>query len=191
MTDKPVALGVASIAAGLDPRLLPLTGGGAAPLDLFEAYEPAADSQPFAGSVERRGPGRPKGAVNKRTAEFRDYLLKRYGDPLTGLAEVAFTPIADIARELGCEKLEAARFWLACREALLPYVVAKMPAEVQVRTQALPTLVIGTINVGEHAAMEVTGEGVRAMSIAQPVQYQGLSGEPAEKSHAAKSHADE
>ena len=189
---KPPLTGIASIAAGLDPRLLPLpaeaAGGQLGLLEEPEPYEPAEDSQPFANVVERRGPGRPKGAVNKRTAAFRDYILNRYGDPLTGLAEVAFTPIDDLARALACTKLEAFDRWLRAREALLPYVLAKMPAEVQIKTETLPTLVIGQLVVGDQAAAEIGPGGVRVMSLGGTQQFQGLSAEPAGQSHEAQSH---
>lgn len=191
-------LGIAAVAADLDPRLLPLTGAAAAApaqlglLDDGEPYEPAEDSTPFQRSIERRGPGRPKGSVNKRTAEFRDYILKRYGDVLTGLAEVAFMRIEDLAAELGCTKLEAFDRWLRCREALMPYVHAKMPTEVAVKAERLPTLVIGAINVGgDQAGVEITGDGVRAMSVAPREQFQGLTGGAEAQSLDGKSHEGE
>ena len=189
MTKSDPYLGVAAVAASVDGRSFALTGGEPARqlglLDDGEDYEPAADSLPFAGT-ERRGPGRPKGSINKRSADFRDYILRRYGDPLTGIADLAFRPIADIAAELGCDKLEAAKLWLACRETLLPYVVAKLPAEVAIKSEVLPQLVIGKIevNAGEGgAAVRVTADGVQAMSIGLSEQYQGLSLDASAKSH--------
>lgn len=41
------------------------------------------------GSAGVRGPGRPKGAGNKRTQEWCDYLDARYSSPLEGLRAVA------------------------------------------------------------------------------------------------------
>lgn len=188
-------LGIASLAAAADPRSLPLTGPApAAPalpglgLEEAEDYEPAGDSLPFASSQTRRGPGRPKGSPNKRTAEFRDYVLRRYGDVLTGLAEVAFSPIDELARELGCTKLEAFDRWLRCREALLPYVHAKMPAEVAVKAETLPTLVIGELHVGTGGAVQLGPEGLRALSIGPIEENQGLNQVLDAKSHDAQSH---
>ena len=170
MVDHQSKIGVAAIADGLDARALALTAGDSAEqAALFEEYEPAASSLPFAGSkVTRTGPGRPKGAINKRTADFRDYILRRYGDPLTGLADVAFTPIPDLAKELQCETLEAARFWLACRAEILPYVMSKLPTEVAVKDDRIPALIIGEINAGSGTVgIEAGPEGVRIMSIGE------------------------
>lgn len=169
MVGDDIRLGVATVAASVDPRLVALTGENSEQPELFQEYEPAASSLPFAGSkVTRTGPGRPKGALNKRTADFRDYILSRYGDPLTGLAEVAFTPIPDLARELQCEMLEAAKFWLACRAEILPYIVAKLPTEVAVKDDRIPALIIGEINAGSGTVgIEAGPEGVRIMSIGE------------------------
>lgn len=193
-------LGIAALAAGLDPRSLPLTGAAPQQLGLLDdqadEYEPAASSAPFANSAERRGPGRPKGAPNKRTAEFARYILTRYGDLLTGMAEVAFTPIDELAKELGCTKLEAFDRWLKVRAELLPYVHAKLPAEAVIKHESLPTLVIGELRVGGaggSAAVRIGPDGVQALSIgpdAPSEQNQGLGPALDAKSHDAKSHGD-
>jgi hypothetical protein len=189
MADTGPKLGVAALAADLDPRSLPLTGAAPQQLGLLadqaEAYEPATDSMPF---PERRGPGRPKGAPNKRTADFARYIQSRYGDLLTGLAAVAFTPIEELARDLGCTKLEAFDRWLKVRAELLPYVHAKLPAEAVIKHEQLPTLVIGELHVGTGGAVQLGPEGLRAMSIGPSEQYQGVSLDLAAKSHDGQSH---
>lgn len=193
MAETGPKLGIATLAADLDPRSFPLTGAAPAQLGLLdddqaEAYEPAADSMPF---PERRGPGRPKGAPNKRTADFARYIQSRYGDLLTGLAAVAFTPIDELARDLGCTRLEAFDRWLKVRDTLLPYVHARLPAEAVIKHEQLPTLVIGTLQVGGDggaAAVRIGPDGVQAMSIGPGEQDQGLSAVLDAKSHDAQSH---
>ena len=70
-------------------------------VDMFEADEPSAPM--LVSSRAAPGPkgGRPKGARNKKTAEWVDYLLSKYRSPLVGLLELAARTPEDLARELG------------------------------------------------------------------------------------------
>lgn len=196
MAESGPKLGIAGLAAAADPRSFPHTGAAAPPAPALpgleleaeaDAYEPAPDSMPF---PQRKGPGRPKGSPNRRTAEFARYILTRHGDLLSGLAAVAFMPIDDLARDLGCTKLEAFDRWLKTREALLPYVHAKLPAEAVIKHETLPTLVIGELHVGTGGAVQLGAEGVRALSIGPSEENQGLSAVIDAKSHDAQSHGE-
>lgn len=77
-----------------------------------------------------RGRGRPSGSRNRSTEAWRAYLLHQYDSPLVGLAEVFSRPVADLATELGCSKLEAFRLQIVAMKELAPYVHGKMPLEV-------------------------------------------------------------
>lgn len=86
-----------------------------------------------------RGPGRPAGAVNKRTEGWAKFLLSRYQSPLIGLAETYSRPVADLAMELGCTKLEAFKLQMQAKAELAPYLHGKMPVEISLLGE-LPTL---------------------------------------------------
>ena len=54
----------------------------------------------------QRGPGRPKGARNKRTEAWAAYRPSRYTSPLEGLAVLVARGIRELVAELGCELIE-------------------------------------------------------------------------------------
>lgn len=117
-----------------------LTGdleGQAAPFqpELFDAKVPIAVPVDVAEARERR-PGRPKGAVNRTTAEMIEFIQRTKGDPRLALAKIMATPIPELARELFMTRKEAAEFWKVCTLGLLPYVAGKPAMDVNVRTNA-------------------------------------------------------
>lgn len=130
-----------------------------------------------------RGPGRPKGARNKRTEELARYILGRYRDPLIGLADVVSTPIDALATALSCDKLEAAEFWRKCAGELLPYVHQRKPAAIQVEGASAGMLMIVDLREGTQQAVgSEFGLGMRIE------QNQEVSGDEPEKSHEPPSH---
>ena len=95
-----------------------------------------------------RGPGRPPGAKNRSTEEWREYLLSRYQSPLIGLLEIASRSPVELAKELGLYRrvkvgengeLEtkvldihaAFAHQRAAMEAALPYLHQKQPLAIQ------------------------------------------------------------
>lgn len=102
--------------------------------------EPAARRASIAAAAPRQA-GRPKGAKNKSTEAFRRLFLSKYQSPLIVLAEVYSRPVADLAAELGCTKLEAFDRQVKAADAVAPFIHGKMPVEVAV-TGDLPTLVL-------------------------------------------------
>jgi hypothetical protein len=100
------------------------------------------------GSLQR-GPGRPPGAANKSTTAWREFLLSRYPSPLQGLAEIAFRPLMDLAKELNAgqvpqfEKLiETLKLQKECMKELAPYIHSKMPIAIDAGEKGLINLVI-------------------------------------------------
>jgi hypothetical protein len=77
-------------------------------------------------------PGRPVGAINRSTDEWRRYLLSRYASPLQVLCETFSRPVADLMLELGCTRLEAFRIQMMAAAEAAPYLHGKMPIEVAV-----------------------------------------------------------
>lgn len=82
---------------------------------------------------ERRGRGRPKGALNRRNSKFRDQLLAIYPHPAEALARAYSTPVEQLAAQLGCTKHEAAALGIRAAAELLPYIEGKAPISVDVR----------------------------------------------------------
>lgn len=123
-----------------------------------ELFADAGDDAPAALAPARSGPqgGRPKGARNRSTEEWRRYLLSRYQSPLVGLAEIWSRSPADLARELGLYKFHEGELVLARRlnpdgseafntdgEPLFDPVLATGEAaamQLQARVAALPYL---------------------------------------------------
>lgn len=127
---------------------------------------------------ERRGAGRPAGSVNKRTAEWREYLLRRYRSPLEVLAEAYSRRADDLAAELGCKPVEAFGIQMRAAEALAPYVHGKMPVEVAFTGDRLPVLNMVDPQVFLAAFRAVEGEGpVLDLSSLQPVEDAGTEHE--------------
>jgi hypothetical protein len=121
---------------------------------------------------ERRGPGRPKGSVNKTTAEMIDFIQHTKGDPRLALARIMATPIKDLAAELCCKRLEAAEFWKQCTLGLLPFMAGKPALEVAVRSESTKLVLFagspqqpvelppgGVVGLLEQAAAQARAEG--------------------------------
>lgn len=96
-----------------------------------------------------RGPGRPPGAVNKRTADMRDFILSRYRSPLEVLAQTYSRPVAELAAELDCSLEDAFKAQLFAAKELAPYVHGKMPVEVDLKGRGIVPLVL---NVSQEMA---------------------------------------
>lgn len=134
----------------------------------------------------RRGKGRPPGAINKRTTEVRDYLLKQgYRHPLEVLAQFASSDVDALATELGCEKVEAADRIIKAAKDLAPYFESALPTAVKVDTRAVHFFVAGKLDT---AAKPVDGG---AMSIfGKVVEHQDVSGSAPVRPEDDGSHED-
>jgi len=133
--------------------------------------------------AEGRGPGRPPGSKNKSTAAWRDFLLSRYPSPLVGLAEVAFRPMDQLAKDLGAsmeglaykDRKELLQMQLQCMKELAPYLHQKQPLAVENTGGGLMTLVI---NSGTASADDVAGAGIMDAEFIDPEsqENQGFTG---------------
>ncbi|HEY1433466.1 MAG TPA: hypothetical protein VGF39_17820 [Stellaceae bacterium] len=90
--------------------------------DLLGLDRTAAQVRERAAGLTNAGRGRPPGSRNRTTEHWRQYLTKRYGSPLEILAQMAVAPIDELARELHCSRLDAAREKRHAAEALAPYL---------------------------------------------------------------------
>jgi len=133
-----------------------------------------------AGAIQRaealkvRGPGRPAGAINKSTAGWRDYILARYPSPLLGLAETYARSVHDLAVELRCTPLEAAKLQHLARVELAPYLHGKMPVEIDIKG-GLPVLQL--VALGDMAQLANGGLGLPDLAGLKIIENQALAGE--------------
>lgn len=132
----------------------------------------------------RGGPGRPKGAKNKRTQEWSDFILARHRSPLMGLAEIVSTPIPILAQQLSCKRIEAAEFWRKCSVELARYLHQAQPVAVQVDhpTAGMLTVInLAAPGPGQQAAASAFGLN---MSVVQEIEeIQEVSGDENGQSH--------
>lgn len=92
---------------------------------------------------ERKGPGRPSGARNRRTEAWVDYLLGKHKSPLEFLAEVFTKDRKELCRDLGCKPIEALKLQIDAAGTLAPYLHQKQPQAVQIDSKAPMALIIG------------------------------------------------
>lgn len=123
----------------------------------------AAEAALAAGIEERRGPGRPAGAVNRATRQMRDYILRNFTDPAVGLAQTGLRSTLEstiaaaiaLAQQLGCKPIEALELMRKCSAELMPYVHSKQPLAVAIQGK------IAQLHIGLGAAPDrLAGDGL-------------------------------
>jgi hypothetical protein len=126
-------------------------------LELIRDQVPGRDAGTAVAIAERRGRGRPPGALNKRNAKFRDQLLALAPHPALALARAYSTPVDVLAAQLGCTRLEAAQLGIRAAAEVLPYIEGKQPISVDVRQRADVVMIMA-------GAPGVTGEQLDAIA---------------------------
>lgn len=151
---------------------------------------PDGASGPVSDVLERRGPGRPKGSINKRTEDLRRFLLARFRHPVVAMAEIYSIPTDELAKHLGCKPMDALGLQLKAAAEVAPYVDSKMPAKVQITdSDRLPAFNLVFANGG--VSLEQGGKRVDVFDLAdraRRAQIQRLSGGEAGGSHGEGSH---
>ncbi|HNH64373.1 MAG TPA: hypothetical protein PKY43_12240 [Thauera aminoaromatica] len=143
----------------------------------------ALPAEPGARVAELRGPGRPKGRMNRKTSDWAKFILSRYRSPLEFMAEVYSRRTIDLALEIGCKPAEALAAQVRAAEGLAPYLHGKMPVQVEVKSN-LPLLVLGDPGavLGQFLD-QVDPDLLPDLSQLQPIETiegnQGLGDEPA------------
>lgn len=106
-------------------------------------------------ATTKRGPGRPKGAKNRTTADMRRFIMANYRDPLLNLMDiVAMTP-NEIAREFSLKRNDAADLWFKSLAKALEYLHQKQPTAVVVAGIQFHDV---NINIGSGPAQEVRSQ---------------------------------
>lgn len=139
------------------------------------------DATAIAAAIDkvRRGPGRPAGSPNKRTAKIRDALLTQYPHPLQFLMATQATPEDVLAVRLGCSKAEAHGYRQRAAIEALPYLEGKMPVTLNLGGEGHMTLVLGSAMAAPGAPIGGHGAAITvppAISFAheESAQNQGL-----------------
>lgn len=129
--------------------------------------------------VRRDRAGRPPGARNLATRQALDFVRRVMGDPMIERARMAMHTPASLALELGCSRLEAARFIDDIRADLSRLFYAPV-APVTEDGRPVPFL---------HLSV---GGGAASRPDAPPWMYleenQEVSGDDAGQSHGGQSH---
>ena len=149
--------------------------------DLFALDE---ELDQFAGQTiapVKRGPGRPKGVVDRTTLQLSRFLrAKGYRDPAEFLASIVSMDTRELARELGEEGLAGVvELQVKAAKELMPYFHQKMPLAVEHKGTAARPLFI--INDGEGMGAMIAG-AIDRMS-AFDAQYQEVSSGDDASSH--------
>lgn len=175
--------------------------------DLFASEEEAREARarheignPFADApaqAQRRGRGRPRGALNQKTRDFeRYYAAMGYRDPLKAMAEfLTADPVAlqawfeeheqrTVAIEAEREGEESVKAEVKVKDvpslmaiikeqhaiatALAPYLHGKKPVQVEIIDERLPTLIVD-LGTNQLADAARLAER-RALAIGSPVE---------------------
>lgn len=125
-------------------------------LDLLAAAEPDADKRAAheARLAVHRRAGRPKGAKNKSTEEWSKWILSQYQSPLVVLAETYSRPVAELAAELSCDKLDAFKIQQAAAGKLAEYVHQKMPVAIEAKGEGAVPLFFAVGAGMQQAALD-------------------------------------
>lgn len=107
--------------------------------DLFASGDVVSDAH--AGDLKTddsanlpRKAGRPKGSINKDTAELAKHLEKANGkSPLQFMYETFGKKTVQVAAELNCSPLEARKVQTQCAIAAAPFAHRKQPIDIDVK----------------------------------------------------------
>jgi hypothetical protein len=118
----------------------------------------------------RRGRGRPKGVQNRRTEDFRRYLLRFGQHPAITMMQIQSTPAEELVaqsslidvpkRQMSLHDAQSLR--VRCAEALLPYLESKQPVAVDATIRGV--MVVEEFGSGHRApGVVIDGEPLGVM----------------------------
>lgn len=115
------------------------------PAEMVEAKEalgPNAGKLAILAEARARKRGRPPGARNKRTDDFKRWMLSLGPHPARVLMETAGAPTEVLMELSGKSWMECRDRQIRCAEALMPYFESKMPVAVDMTFTGVSDLVI-------------------------------------------------
>jgi hypothetical protein len=181
--------------AGSD--LFGVSGGSPAPdfENLDEDERLLLEAEPFHEPRVFR-PGRPRGARNRRTVDMiRLYQASGLPDPLLFQGKLLQAGVDGLARELGCDRLEAADLLAKVADRLAPYFHSKRPTQVELQPGVTPVLVMRELD-GVAALPAGTAAGVMSIdddlveALGEAEEKQRLRERVASPSHGEASHGE-
>lgn len=99
--------------------------------------------------------GRPKGARNKRTEDFRRWVLGQGRHPTAFMVEVYSTPTEVLMQLSGKSYLECLDRQIRCAENIQPYMESKKPVEVNLDATGDFNLIVPGMNISEADADKI------------------------------------
>lgn len=112
--------------------------------------------------IDARGRGRPKGAKNKRTEAWTEFLLSNYRSPLEALAQIVAKPVVTLSKELNCSRIDAFKLQIQAAKELAPYLHQKQPTAVEMKADGAVNL---GIFIGDPSAPQMVQPGDGAVVI--------------------------
>lgn len=140
--------------------------------------------EPARAVVTARGPGRPKGAKNRRDVDMVQFILSRHRSPLLGMAEIVDADLETLRASLQCSLLEAAEFQLKAASQLALYLHQRQAQALQINNQTVGALMVVNMNAPKAGAVPVSPFGVDM----ELQQNQGVSTSADGASHGTPSH---
>lgn len=96
---------------------------------------------------EKRRAGRPPGAPNKRTEDFRRWVLASGRHPTAFMVEVYSTPTEVLMELSGKTYLECLDRQIRCAENIQPYMESKKPVDINVDATGDFNLIVPGMNI--------------------------------------------
>lgn len=135
-------------------------------LDLLRDEVPGRDPGTAVAIAERRGRGRPPGALGKHNQKFREQLLGMCGGqhPALVLARTTTTPVEQLAAVLQCSRAEAFGFQQRAAAELMPYLEKKMPTDVAIHRHNDVVLIMPAGAVSAEQLERIADEAGQGMA---------------------------
>jgi hypothetical protein len=135
-------------------------------LDLLRDEVPGRDPGTAVAIAERRGRGRPPGALGKHNQKFREQLLGMCGGqhPAMVLARSTITPVEQLAAILQCSRAEAYGFQQRAAAELMPYLEKKMPTDVAIHRHNDVVLIMPAGAVSAEQLERIADEAGQGMA---------------------------
>lgn len=113
-------------------------------------------------------PGRPPGARNKSTEEWKNLFLSKYRSPMMAAGELYSRPVEQLAADLGLrwdgldfdQKFRLLQFQRDTAMGVMAFVHSKQPLAVQVDSRGIVQVILAPLD-SEPAAKTIEGDVVR------------------------------
>lgn len=122
--------------------------------------------------AEKRGRGRPPGAKNMNTEQWRNFILSRHRSPLEALAQTYNLPLEQLGRHLGIQgrltfdqAVELLKLQITAAKELAPYVHQKQPLAIDGGSGGLIQLVINNQQVTAATGKDALPQAIEILNM--------------------------